>query len=406
MPIPFNYSNLDRIKSYPFYVGGNFTSYNGVTANRVLRLFQDGTRDLTFNTTGANDGVLKMITDPVDTTKVYVCGLFTQFNGVSAGRIVRLNWDGSTDTSFNVGTGANNIVREIFCDGNDVYLGGDFTSFNGTTRNRIVKLNRNGTIDTTFNPSDGFNGPVLSIIKSVNTISPRLYVAGDFTSYRGTSTQRFVDVNMITAARLSAYSAGFNGVVNFMFVHSRDGDNQLDNVVALGNFTTVAGTSRGRIARFVPNGASSLIPNTFGGTTGANGEMFTAIKTGNSTGYIIMGDMTSYQGNSTSKFAIINGNNGNFVSGSAGTGFAGGFTRAEWGIALPNYYNLANGQPYYLIGGTWDSYNGSSSSPNLNSFSPDLAMTPTFFNNGGTGPNTSVKHVYPINGPFPSLRWI
>ena len=50
--------------------------------------------------------------------------------------------DGTLDTTFNPGTGADNLVfaSKIQPDGK-IIIGGNFTSYNGTPRNRIARLN-------------------------------------------------------------------------------------------------------------------------------------------------------------------------------------------------------------------------------------------------------------------------
>lgn len=62
-------------------------------------------------------------------------------NGTNRNRIVRLNSDGSLDTSFNPGTGADGLVRSIALqpDGN-VLIGGNFTTVNGVARPYVARL--------------------------------------------------------------------------------------------------------------------------------------------------------------------------------------------------------------------------------------------------------------------------
>ena len=64
------------------------------------------------------------------------------FTGVPINRIARLNSDGSLDTSFNPGTGANGPVRTIMAqvDGK-VIIGGEFTQVNSTAQGYIARLN-------------------------------------------------------------------------------------------------------------------------------------------------------------------------------------------------------------------------------------------------------------------------
>ncbi len=65
--------------------------------------------------------------------------------------IARLNSDGTLDTTFITGMGADSYVYAITLqpDGK-ILIGGDFTEYNGTTANRIARLNADGTLDTTF----------------------------------------------------------------------------------------------------------------------------------------------------------------------------------------------------------------------------------------------------------------
>ena len=173
-------------------VGGDFTTYNGTSNNRIIRLNSDGSVDDTFNVgDGFNDSVrtIKIQSDG----KILVAGYFTTYNGTTSNRIVRLNSDGSIDNTFNMGTGFNNevYVIQIQSDGK-ILVGGFFTSYNGTTRNLIVRLNSDGTVDNTFNIGTGFNNYVFSIqIQS----DGKILVGGRFTTYNGTGKRRIIRLN-------------------------------------------------------------------------------------------------------------------------------------------------------------------------------------------------------------------
>jgi len=121
---------------------------------RVARLKPNGTLDPEFNPgEGANGAVLALARQADG--RFLVGGEFTTFAGSPAGRIVRLNPDGSVDTSFRVGTGAENAVQTIVAlpDGR-ILVGGFFANFNGVARNRVVRLEPDGSIDSTYaNPT-------------------------------------------------------------------------------------------------------------------------------------------------------------------------------------------------------------------------------------------------------------
>ncbi|MBK7085205.1 MAG: delta-60 repeat domain-containing protein [Flavobacteriales bacterium] len=134
---------------------GSFTSYNGSSRNRIARLNTNGSLDLTFNPgTGANDQVNCMALDAAG--KVTIGGLFGSYNGMARARVARLNANGTLDTGFDIGTGANGTVLSMALrpDGK-VIIAGSFTAFNGTNRNYIARLNTDGGLDAGFDPGLG-----------------------------------------------------------------------------------------------------------------------------------------------------------------------------------------------------------------------------------------------------------
>ena len=67
---------------------------------------------------------------------------FTSFNGVSRNRLVRLNPDGSVDYTINFGRGANDYVNSVGIQTDrKIVIGGGFTEFDGQPRNYIARLN-------------------------------------------------------------------------------------------------------------------------------------------------------------------------------------------------------------------------------------------------------------------------
>lgn len=126
---------------------------------------------------------------------------------MSRNNIVRLNSDGSLDTTFNIGTGFNNnvvhpvtgtnglvrsLVLDVVSDPNKwyVYVGGDFTAFNGTACDEIVRLycksttaSDVGTKDTGFGLANGgTNGTVWSMKRQGDG---KIIIGGQFTTYKG-----------------------------------------------------------------------------------------------------------------------------------------------------------------------------------------------------------------------------
>jgi uncharacterized delta-60 repeat protein len=135
---------------------GEFDSYNGTPANRIIRLNSDGTIDASFNIgTGFNNSAFGINIQPDG--KIIIVGTFTSYNGTAASRIIRLNSDGTIDASFNIGTGIDSPsaligVIAVQPDGKIIIVGGFFDSYNGTpTATGIIRLNSDGTLDNAFN---------------------------------------------------------------------------------------------------------------------------------------------------------------------------------------------------------------------------------------------------------------
>ena len=135
-------------------IGGNFTTYNGVIANRIARLNTDGALDATFTTgTGCNSDVTSIALQPDG--KIVISGVFTNFGGVSRSGIARLNANGTLDTTF-VPPTVGNAMSILALEDGRVMVRGAFTSVGGASATAyLARLNANGSRDTTFT-SGGF----------------------------------------------------------------------------------------------------------------------------------------------------------------------------------------------------------------------------------------------------------
>jgi uncharacterized delta-60 repeat protein len=166
-------------------IGGNFDKSLG-------RLNSNGSPDGSFNTgTGENGGLTDLVLQPDG--KVLIGGVFTQFNGVGRTNIARINSDGSLDTSFDPGTGPNNLVISLAqqADGK-VLMAGDFTQNNGVTRNRVARLNTNGSVDTSFGSGTGADRRVYAVALQPDG---QILIGGTFNNYNGTSRNNIARVN-------------------------------------------------------------------------------------------------------------------------------------------------------------------------------------------------------------------
>ena len=178
--------------SQDIYVGGTFTEYTNsgdvLPSVGLVKLNLDGVADSSFDvgSTGFSGGsgiVKKLIVN--SSNKVIVIGDFTSYQGTSANGIVQLTATATIDSTFVYGTGFNNIstVNDIVLDEvGEVYVAGGFTSYNSNTVNRLIKLTETGAIDQAFNYQTGANGTISKISLDLNG---NFYIGGAFTSYKG-----------------------------------------------------------------------------------------------------------------------------------------------------------------------------------------------------------------------------
>jgi len=231
-------------------VGGKFTTYQGSSANRIIRLNIDGTRDTNFDigvgfSGGTNDGEILNIAIQSD-GKILAVGGFINYKGLSANRIIRLNSDGTRDSSFNMGTGFSNVARSISIQSDGkIVVGGEFTSYQGVSANKIIRLNSDGTRDTSFNIGTGFNNSVTTLALQSDG---KIVAGGGFTSYNGTIVNRIVRLNS-DGTRDTSFNigTGFDGGVLTLALQS-DG-----KIVVGGRFTVYQGQSAGYLIRLYPD---------------------------------------------------------------------------------------------------------------------------------------------------------
>lgn len=238
-------------------VGGDFSSYSGSATNYLIRLNTNGTKDTTF-TSVLNQAVYSIAVQSDD--KIIIGGAFTTVNGVSSARIARLDINGARDATFNVGAGSNQIVRQIAIqsDGKPIIVG-THTSYSGSAVNRITRINTNGTRDTTFNIGTGLaNGAYNVSIQS----DGKILTTGDFVSYSGSTNNRIVRINT-DGTKDTTYTLG-TGFNNSAYISSLRSD---DKLLVAGAFTTYSGSSNNYIVRINSDGT---IDTTFDIGTGLN----------------------------------------------------------------------------------------------------------------------------------------
>lgn len=369
-------------------LAGNFSQVGNYSKKRVVRLNTDGTVDLSFNNgTGPNGTVLSSVLQADG--KIIIGGNFTTFNGVSSQRIARLNSDGTLDATFNSTNAANNTVRKICLQSDGkIVIGGDFTSYNGTSTNYIARLNSDSTIDTTFNIGSGFDSSVYSIFIQSDG---KLVVSGNFYSYKGVSCTNLVRLN-VDGSMDSTFNSSCSGIRSFAIqtngklllggiftrcnnilrnrLASINADGSADTSfypflladdVINGNVNTMALQSDGKIFIggdfYLFNGISSrsiarlttegIYDPSFNVGAGTNGTVSKIIVLSNGK-IIIVGAFTTYNGVTRNGIARLN------TDGTLDTAFNAGVTGLGGHILTASIQTDGK----IVIGGTFDSVNG------------------------------------------------
>src|SRR2546423_1539536 len=239
---------------------------------------------------GTNDTVNAVIPQPDG--KVIAAGVFTFANGVPRNRIARFNFDGSLDTGFDPGTGADGeITAAVLQSDGRIIVAGRFTSFNGLTHNGICRLNANGSVDQTFGLGNGINNAALALALQSDG---RIIVGGQFSQVDLTPRFNLARLNSDGSVDLSFDPGnGPNGDVNAIVIQP-DG-----RIIIGGTFIGYNGSPpRGGIARVLRNGA--LDPS-FDSGVGTGGNVFALALQHN--GRIVLGG----------RLAPYSGANRNFV---------------------------------------------------------------------------------------------
>ena len=235
------------------FIGGRFTSVNGSRRPAAARLNLDGTLDPTFDPTGIDSGIVRSIVIQPD-GKIMFCGLiFTPLSPTFRTGILRINSNGTTDTSFSIDAASDYVNSvSLLADGR-IYVGGSFTNLAGSGRNRVARLNSNGTVDSSFISGIGPNAEVRTISQQPDG---KLLIGGDFTNVQGVSANRIARLNADgTVDPTFNTGLGFSATVLDIQIQP-DGQGSFSILVG-GFFTRYNGTNRTGFARLGANGSLS-----------------------------------------------------------------------------------------------------------------------------------------------------
>jgi uncharacterized delta-60 repeat protein len=340
-------------------VGGQFQTYSGSAANRIVRLNSSGSIDNTFNTgVGFNSTVYDIKLQPDG--KILAVGEFTTYSGSSSSRIIRLNPDGTRDTTFNVGSGVNSAPSIMYLqnDGKILVAGGNFTSYSGSTANQVFRVTNSGSLDTSFSVGTGTLGAYRMNNQIIYRASNNVLTSQFFysiTAPAGYDWRAFETASLPLLNRFNEYTL----TKNSSGVYTQYWNGQLRNNVTQSTALDTSfdvnriGTVKGEISTFNIYGKtlnqSEINQNYYGGPIVTSGLVF-AVDAGN---------LVSYESGSTITYSLTGSISGSLTNGVGYSNIKGG----TWNFDGTNdYINFGNDPTVTLTGNSvtleaWVNYN-------------------------------------------------
>ncbi len=176
-------ANADGTIDVPFVINastGNNATYalkllpNGkILSGKTLRN-ADGTLESSFT---ASTSLIIWNSDMQGDGKIIVGGELPTDSTSGESLVTRFNADGSRDTSFQAGVGSfGEGSRVIVQPDNKILVTGNFNYSGGAMRRQPLRLNADGSVDTTFNPSTNYSlGDIFPNGKIIAVSNNRVY---------------------------------------------------------------------------------------------------------------------------------------------------------------------------------------------------------------------------------------
>ncbi len=337
-------------------LAGNFISIGSPTvliAGGIARLNVDGSVDNTFTVGTGTEGEYKLHINTISVQsdgKILIGGSFRQFNGVSVGKIARLNSNGSIDNSFNsggIGFGSGTVIAIANQNDGKIVVAGTFSSYNGNAVKTIIRLNNDGTIDSSFNQADALltTSTAKMIIQPIDNKILLNYVD----SINGVSVPKIVRLNAdgtLDNAFMTNLGTGPDNSVLDMDLQS-DG-----KILIVGFFSNFNSIGRNKAARLNSDGTLDSFAVDIGLGLNNSIEQVKSLSTGN----ILLGGKLNSSNTSDNVIVRVTSTGGVDNSFTSGNGLTKTYTNNGSGAVLKNIREQTDGK--VVITGSFDAYNG------------------------------------------------
>uniref|UniRef100_UPI0037524921 T9SS type A sorting domain-containing protein n=1 Tax=Flavobacterium sp. TaxID=239 RepID=UPI0037524921 len=251
-------------------LGGDFYYYNGIQRLGIVRINTNGSIDTSFNPIVLNTYYRSVVTGITIQSdgKIILLGFFSPPTaGATQKNIIRLNSDGTIDTTFLAGDTAGSLVynvdlsvslyspiaKAVIQPDGKIIIAGAFNKYNGSNVKCLVRLTSTGAIDTSFNTTTGVERAINELILEPTTNKP--IIGGEFTLFGTTAVKKLIRLTT-TGALDTAFSIGTGTTdnitssctycYNYVKVLKQQPDGK---IIVGGKFTTFNGLSATNITR-------------------------------------------------------------------------------------------------------------------------------------------------------------
>jgi hypothetical protein len=399
---PVNGSVVDA--NGDFYVVGGFTSCGSLSAGRIAKIKANGTCDTVFNAGGVGFNNTAQAIAMGPDGNIYVGGFFTSYNGVvtSANRIARLNATTGALIKFNpadgnsaTGNGLDSSVYALAFDASgNLWIGGSFTTSyilggNGTSNNNnyiakwaksssnyvFAKINGGDSASAFGNGFQNNSTTVRAIaidpsgniwVGGVGIMES--YIGGSGSSNNANGIAKISPSGILLKINTSdTAGSNTNGISNSVYAIASDSNG---NIYVGGNFQVAyiggSGTfyNANNFLKISPAGILTPLPgDTIGSSNNGFNNAVNVIKTDASNNVYVGGNFqATYVGGSGAFWNAINiakiSAGGILTKINAADGTANGTN----GVASPVYSIQSDGAGGYLVGGGFTTTNFGSKS--------------------------------------------
>ena len=256
-----------------FIIGGNFQRYQTFGASNaysIIRINPNGSMDTSFNAGGTSfkrpgedfsySVSALAIQNVGGVEKILVGGGFAYFNNNLTPGFLRLNSDGTLDNAFN--NGLIGTTRDVYSmaiqTDGKILIAGDFNTYGGVPRNKLARLNSDGTLDNSF-PNFSFLGDISIKLQP----DGKIILVGEFESFNGDANRKHI-VRLLPNGTVEPSSS-----FNYVNINSSNPISSISlqsdrKIIIAGTFVnSINGNPVNRIARLNEDGS---FDNTFVGS--------------------------------------------------------------------------------------------------------------------------------------------